>query len=164
MRFPIDVLFTVSRVAIHEINGARANLSSFRAQWILLSFWELTIKLTWDGKGSFQDCNPLILYLNFGYNTSLILHNITLTIKRGQMTALVRASGAGKSTLVDLIPDSTIQGRVLIDGVDLREFEIKSVRKSCRESRYVHFQYFFWTILLTVQKRQMKLKFGRQLD
>jgi ABC-type multidrug transport system fused ATPase/permease subunit len=47
------------------------------------------------------------------------------------MTALVGASGAGKTTLADLIPrfyDPT-QGKVLIDGVDLRQFEINSLRR-----------------------------------
>jgi subfamily B ATP-binding cassette protein MsbA len=69
--------------------------------------------------------------VDFGYDPAQpVLHNITLTLKRGEMTAIVGASGAGKSTLVDLIPrfyDPTL-GRILIDGVDLREFEINSVR------------------------------------
>jgi len=59
------------------------------------------------------------------------LHNISLTIERGKMTALVGSSGAGKSTLADLIPrfyDPT-QGKILIDGVDLREFELNSLRR-----------------------------------
>jgi subfamily B ATP-binding cassette protein MsbA len=70
--------------------------------------------------------------VDFGYDPSEpVLHNITLTIKRGQMTALIGASGAGKTTLVDLIPrfyDPT-QGKILIDGVDLREFEINLLRR-----------------------------------
>ncbi|HEY9708750.1 MAG TPA: ATP-binding cassette domain-containing protein, partial [Oculatellaceae cyanobacterium] len=63
--------------------------------------------------------------------SSLILQDITLTIERGQTTALVGASGAGKTTLADLIPrfyDPT-QGQVLIDGVDLQKFEINSLRR-----------------------------------
>jgi subfamily B ATP-binding cassette protein MsbA len=70
--------------------------------------------------------------VDFGYDPAeLVLHNISLTIERGKMTALVGSSGAGKSTLADLIPrfyDPT-QGKILIDGVDLREFEINSLRR-----------------------------------
>jgi len=47
------------------------------------------------------------------------------------MTALVGSSGAGKTTLADLLPrfyDPT-QGKILIDGVDLRELEINSLRR-----------------------------------
>jgi len=60
-----------------------------------------------------------------------VLNNISLTIKQGQMTALVGSSGAGKTTLADLLPrfyDPT-QGKILIDGVDLRELEINSLRR-----------------------------------
>jgi subfamily B ATP-binding cassette protein MsbA len=70
--------------------------------------------------------------VDFGYDSeNLVLSNITLMIERGRMTALVGASGAGKTTLADLIPrfhDPT-QGHVFIDGVDLRDIEIHSLRR-----------------------------------
>jgi subfamily B ATP-binding cassette protein MsbA len=59
-----------------------------------------------------------------------ILKKFTLSIQRGKTTAIVGASGAGKSTLVDLIPrfmDPT-RGQVLIDGIDLRELSVKTLR------------------------------------
>ena len=59
-----------------------------------------------------------------------ILHDITLSIERGETTALVGTSGAGKTTLADLLPrfyDPT-QGRILIDGMDVRSLKIDSLR------------------------------------
>lgn len=61
----------------------------------------------------------------------LVLRDIDLNIKRGEMLALVGPSGAGKSTLADLIPrfyDCT-SGRIEIDGRDIRELESKSLRR-----------------------------------
>jgi ABC-type multidrug transport system fused ATPase/permease subunit len=59
-----------------------------------------------------------------------VLHDITFTAQPGQMIAVVGLTGAGKTTLVSLIPrfyDATL-GRVLVDGVDVRQYEIRSLR------------------------------------
>jgi ATP-binding cassette, subfamily B, bacterial MsbA len=73
-----------------------------------------------------------IVSVDFGYDPSnLVLHNVTLSIEKGKMTALVGASGAGKTTLVDLIPrfyDPT-EGHIFIDGVDLQQLDINSLRR-----------------------------------
>lgn len=70
--------------------------------------------------------------MDFSYNPGEpVLHDITLSIKRGETTALVGSSGAGKTTLADLLPrfyDPT-QGRISVDGVDLRELRINSLRQ-----------------------------------
>ncbi len=62
--------------------------------------------------------------------TKTILDNIDLTIEKGKTIAIVGASGAGKTTLVDLIPRfyDPEEGRVLIDGKDLRDLRISDLR------------------------------------
>ncbi|NJN85884.1 MAG: ABC transporter ATP-binding protein [Leptolyngbyaceae cyanobacterium SL_7_1] len=72
-------------------------------------------------------------HLSFAYpDTELVLREIDLSLPKGTTLALVGASGAGKSTLADLLPRfyDPIEGKITIDGVDLREFEIKSVRQA----------------------------------
>ncbi len=72
--------------------------------------------------------------VSFSYPNSseLVLNNINLTIPRGTTLALVGGSGAGKSTLADLVPrfyDPTA-GRITIDGIDLRDYDFTTLRKS----------------------------------
>ncbi|MCL6464081.1 MAG: ABC transporter transmembrane domain-containing protein [Bacillota bacterium] len=59
-----------------------------------------------------------------------VLHEINLEIRRGEVVALVGPSGAGKSTLVNLIPRffDVTSGRILIDGHDLRDVSLRSLR------------------------------------
>jgi ATP-binding cassette subfamily B protein len=60
-----------------------------------------------------------------------VLHDIAFTAKPGEMVALVGLTGAGKTTLVSLIPrfyDAT-SGRVLIDGVDVRDYRVRALRE-----------------------------------
>jgi subfamily B ATP-binding cassette protein MsbA len=121
---------------LRQLDGARVQISSFSGPLNNIKELLRTDDKTYikNGKAQFIGLQRAIEFVaaDFGYDPGeLVLHNISLTIKQGQMTALVGASGAGKSTLVDLIPrfyDST-QGQILIDGVDLREFEINSLRR-----------------------------------
>lgn len=68
--------------------------------------------------------------VSFSYDgNQLVLKNIDLTIRKGETVALVGRTGVGKTTLTDLIPrfyDPT-EGRVLIDGVDLRDYSRDSL-------------------------------------
>jgi len=63
--------------------------------------------------------------------TKQVLHNINLTVQPGEVIALVGPSGAGKSSLVNLIPRffDVNEGRILIDGHDLRDVTIASLRE-----------------------------------
>jgi subfamily B ATP-binding cassette protein MsbA len=66
----------------------------------------------------------------FAYDEEPVLQDISFTARRGQVIALVGPSGAGKTTLVDLIPRfyHPMSGRILIDGVDSREYSLESLR------------------------------------
>jgi len=69
--------------------------------------------------------------VSFAYERGLqVLERIELTVKPGQSVALVGPSGGGKSTLVALILRlyDPVEGRVLLDGHDVREFTLESLR------------------------------------
>jgi ATP-binding cassette subfamily B multidrug efflux pump len=59
------------------------------------------------------------------------LHNINLTIKKGERIGLVGATGSGKTTLLKLLNRSydVQKGAVLIDGTDVRDFALREVRE-----------------------------------
>ena len=60
----------------------------------------------------------------------LVLADVNLSIRKGEVVAIVGPSGSGKSTLVDLVPrfyDPTA-GSIAIDGIDLRDVRVKSLR------------------------------------
>jgi len=69
--------------------------------------------------------------VTFGYQRDRpVLRNISLKAEPGEIIALAGATGAGKSTLVSLLPRffDPSQGRVLIDGRDVREVTLRSLR------------------------------------
>jgi subfamily B ATP-binding cassette protein MsbA len=68
--------------------------------------------------------------LDFSYGEKTVLHNINLTVKAGQLVALVGASGSGKTTLANLLLRfyDPVHGAVKIGGVDLREVSTRDLR------------------------------------
>ncbi len=70
--------------------------------------------------------------VTFHYESQLVpaLNDINLTIRAGEMVALVGSSGSGKTTLVNLIPRfyEPTAGRILIDGVDIQSYTLRSLR------------------------------------
>ena len=131
----VFVLFRLTPV-VHYLNQARGQLNNFQG-----SLSHVKNLLRTDDKVYVQNGNVPFSGLkraiefrsvDFAYDPSeLVLHDITLSINRRETIALVGGSGAGKSTLVDLIPrfyDPT-QGQILVDGVDLREFDINTLRR-----------------------------------
>jgi subfamily B ATP-binding cassette protein MsbA len=70
--------------------------------------------------------------VSFSYNRGCpILKNVTFSVGAGQKVAMVGPSGSGKTTLVNLIPRfyDVGAGRVMIDGHDVRDIKIKSLRR-----------------------------------
>jgi subfamily B ATP-binding cassette protein MsbA len=70
-------------------------------------------------------------HVTFGYDPlEPVLQDIDFEVRGGEVIALVGPSGGGKSTLVDLLARfyDPLEGRITIDGVDLRDFSTRSLR------------------------------------
>lgn len=72
-------------------------------------------------------------HVTFGYDSDHpVLHDISLSVAPGEVVAIVGPSGAGKTTLVNLIARfyDVNEGRILLDGVDLRQVKLSTLRGS----------------------------------
>ena len=69
-------------------------------------------------------------HVSFAYNAEPVLRDVSVTVAPGEIVALVGGSGAGKSTLVNLLPRfyDVGEGRITIDGTDIRDTKLKSLR------------------------------------
>jgi len=93
-------------------------------------FMELPIR---SGKGRTLAAQPEVIELqniSFKYPQSEknVLHSVSLSIKKGQHVAIVGENGAGKSTLIKILTGlyQPTKGKVLLDGVDMEEYDIRS--------------------------------------
>jgi ATP-binding cassette subfamily B multidrug efflux pump len=72
------------------------------------------------------------LDVSFGYDEkNLVLKNINLDVKPGMNVAILGATGSGKSSIISLIPRfyDVTSGSIMIDGRDIRDYKVKSLRR-----------------------------------
>ena len=130
----ISSMYTPARRAITRFNAISVNLSSItRVSEILEEMPSIVnnpncIKF----ENFLNDINFENVDFKYRDNPEKILKNINLTIKKGETVAFVGNSGGGKSTLVNLIPRffDVSNGSIKIDGTDIRNYDIKSLRKA----------------------------------
>ncbi len=79
---------------------------------------------------------PEIVFENvsfrYGFDEGHALHDVSFTLPSGKVTALVGPSGSGKTTAMNLVPRfyDVVEGRVLVDGQDLRDVGFESLRRN----------------------------------
>ena len=68
--------------------------------------------------------------VSFGYDDGMVLQDVSFHVRPGETVAIVGQTGSGKSTLTDLINRTydVTSGRILIDGVDIRDWQLDAVR------------------------------------
>ena len=130
----ISSMYTPARRAITRFNAISVNLSSItRVSEILEEMPSIVNK---ENCIKFENFTDGISFENVDFeykdNPEKILKNINLDVKKGETVAFVGNSGGGKSTLVNLIPRffDVSNGSLKIDGIDVRDYEIKSLRKA----------------------------------
>ncbi len=87
-----------------------------------------TLTLDDSARGSIE-----LSHVNFSYGEGVeVLHDITLTAKPGQKTALVGSTGAGKTTIANLIPRfyDVGAGKIFYDGINIQDITKSSLRKN----------------------------------
>ncbi len=69
--------------------------------------------------------------VSFSYGREPVLKNVTFEAKPGETVALLGATGSGKTSIISLIPRfyDTTTGNLTLDGIDIRNIKIKSLRK-----------------------------------
>ena len=129
----VQILMSLMMLSMVLLQSSRAMASIKRINEVLDTEIDLSDEnakrkelLVEKGRVEFQ-------HVGFSYSQSAeekVLEDISFTAEPGQTIGIIGATGSGKTTLVQLIPRlyDAIEGRVLVDGVDVREYSLHNLR------------------------------------
>ncbi|MFY7667748.1 MAG: ABC transporter ATP-binding protein [Crocinitomicaceae bacterium] len=124
-----QLLRPIQSVSNNMANMTRAQASQDRINEILNADERIIEKEYAKSVNNFEE---ELVYENvsFKYGDEYVLKNINLKVKKGATIAIVGESGSGKSTMMDLLPRfyDVTDGRLLLDGNDLRDLKIMDLR------------------------------------
>lgn len=132
MQYVMQIILAFLMMAMMFILIPRASVSAERIADVLET--EPSIQNGENAKSP-EPCRGVVRYehVSFHYPGAEqdVLHDVDFTALPGQMTAIIGSTGSGKSTIVNLLPrfyDPT-DGRITLDGVDIREFDVHALRR-----------------------------------
>ena len=122
MRFPIFISIFAFTLLQLGLAGARRILEMITAK--------ADMDENADGRSAVVEGDIVFEDVSFGYEDGMVLENLSFHVKPGETVAIVGQTGSGKSTLTELINRTydVTSGRILIDGVDIRDWNLDSVR------------------------------------
>jgi subfamily B ATP-binding cassette protein MsbA len=126
MYAPLRLLFKI-------YTSIQASLAGAERVFAVLDIEEEKVK---EGTRKLAKLDSSIEFQNVSFKypsrSALVLSDINVSIKKSQVLAIVGMSGAGKTTLVDLLFrfHDPVSGKILIDGTDIAEFTLKSLREN----------------------------------
>jgi len=128
----INMLFRPIRMLADRLNTLQMGIVSAERVFKVLDTNE---KIMAEGTVDFSSVKQSIEFKHvwFAYREEhYVLKDVSFNIKAGQTIALVGATGAGKSTIINLLSRfyEYNKGEILIDGVDLRNYHLESLRKN----------------------------------
>jgi len=128
-----QTLFALMMTSMLVVRFSRAEASAERVAEVLASEPEIVShpdpvrELTGQGEVVFERVS-----FRYDVDSEPVLRDVSFTARPGQVVAILGATGSGKSTLVGLVPRfyDVTEGRVLIDGVDVREIDETALRET----------------------------------
>ena len=129
-----QILFSLMMVGMMLMFVSRAKASAERINEVLETEPEIN-NIDNAKKDAVKSGKVVFDNVSFSYDNSensLVLKDINFTAEPGQIVAILGATGSGKSSLINLIPRlyDTTKGRVLVDGTDVREIGLHTLRSN----------------------------------
>lgn len=129
----VQVLSSLMMLAMIFLQSSRALASSRRITQVLDTVIDLTDENAACPDKKVEEGKVEFCGVNFRYykdNHEKVLDSVDLTIQPGQMVGVIGSTGCGKTTLVQMIPRlyDVDEGKVLVDGVDVRDYSLKNLR------------------------------------
>ena len=129
----VQILSSLMMLSMIFLQGSRAAASMRRINEVMSEVPDLSDSDASDKEKTVESGNIEFVNVSFKYDendSENILENINLSIEHGSVIGIIGSTGCGKTSLVQLIPRlyDVSEGKVLVDGTDVRDYSIKNLR------------------------------------